>query len=91
MSLDNMFEQSNNIRTISVMCYRISLSIVLGESCLVTFKVFNTTAHLYSLISGHLIFRSGISGIVSTSSSDLTISFVAVLYFIKCGVFKCAL
>jgi hypothetical protein len=29
----------------------------------------------------HFIFISGISGIVSTSSSDLTISLVAFLYF----------
>jgi hypothetical protein len=37
------------------------------------------------LAGNHLIFIPGMRGIVSTSSSDLTISFVPVLYFIKCG------
>lgn len=46
---------------------------------------------LYTLLFNHLIFIPGIRGMVSTNSSDRTISLVLVLYFIKWGVSNCAL
>ncbi len=57
---------------------------------------FDPDSYLYGFVMNvckkfHLIFMPGIRGVVSTSSSDLTISFVPVLYLIKCGVCKCAL